>query len=70
VNLVVDNQLVGLAELRRIWQRPLTVELGRDAQRRVAESNELVGEVVASGEEIYGVNTGFGQLANVHIGDD
>jgi histidine ammonia-lyase len=70
VKLVVDNQLVGLAELRNVWQQPLSIELGRDARRRVAESNELVGEMLASGEEVYGVNTGFGQLAKVHISDD
>lgn len=70
MNLVVDNQLVGLAELRKVWQRSLTVELGKEARRRIAESNELIGELLASGEQVYGVNTGFGQLANVHIGDD
>ena len=27
-------------------------------------------EVVASGRTVYGVNTGFGQLANVRVGSD
>jgi histidine ammonia-lyase len=70
MNLTIDNQLVGLAELRAAWRQPLKVNLGNDARRRIAESNELIVNVVAAGNEVYGVNTGFGQLANVRIDDD
>jgi len=70
MNLTIDNQLVGLAELRAAWRQPLHVNLGNDARRRIAESNELIVNVVAAGDEVYGVNTGFGQLANVRIDDD
>jgi len=70
VKLVIENQLVGLAELRKAWRQPLTVELGGGARRRVSESNELIADVVAGGEQVYGVNTGFGQLANVRIAND
>jgi histidine ammonia-lyase len=70
MKLIVDNQLIGLAELRLAWRNPLTVELGTQAQQRVAESNEMIGDVLASGDQVYGVNTGFGQLAQVRIGDD
>jgi histidine ammonia-lyase len=70
MKLVVDNQLVTLAELRQAWLEPVVVELGPGARRRIAESQELIDEVVAHGETIYGVNTGFGQLASVRIGDD
>ena len=70
MNLIINNQLVGLDELRQAWQAPLTVELGMQAQQRVAESNELIIEVLASGDQVYGVNTGFGQLAQVRVSDD
>lgn len=70
MNLIVNNQLVGLGELRQAWQSPLTVEIGVQAQQRVAESNELINEVLASGDQVYGVNTGFGQLAQVRISND
>ncbi|MDH3546324.1 MAG: histidine ammonia-lyase [Gammaproteobacteria bacterium] len=70
MNLVIDNQLIKLAELRNVWRNPLHVSLGDNARRRIAESNELIVEVIAEGKEVYGVNTGFGQLANVHIGED
>ncbi len=70
MNLQIDNQLVTLAELRQAWRTPLTVELGNEARRRVAESQEMIDEVVAHGDTVYGVNTGFGQLASVRVSND
>ncbi len=70
MNLLIDNQLVTLAELRKAWRAPLTVGLGNEALRRVAESQELIDDVVAHGDTVYGVNTGFGQLASVRIDDE
>jgi len=62
--------LTGLEELRSTWAGPITVQLGDKARRKVAESNDLVQDVVAGGEQVYGVNTGFGQLAQVSISSD
>ena len=70
MNLIIDNQLVTLDVLRSAWQEPLTVSLGNTAKQRIAEANELIDDVLASGEQVYGVNTGFGQLAQVRISDD
>jgi len=69
MKLVIDKQLVTLAELRMAWSGPVEVSLGIEARRAVAESAEYIRDVVESGAEIYGVNTGFGQLARVHISD-
>jgi len=70
VKLTINNQLITLAELRQAWLEPVTVHLGDEARRRVAESHEFIEDVVAHGDTVYGVNTGFGQLASVRIGDD
>jgi histidine ammonia-lyase len=70
MKLVIDNQLVTLDVLRRVWQEPLQVSIGDGAKVRIAEANELVDDVVAGGERIYGLNTGFGQLAQVRIETD
>ncbi len=70
MNLVIENQLVTLADLRAAWQENLTVSLGDDARRRIAEANELVDDMVAHGDTVYGVNTGFGQMAEVRISSD
>jgi len=69
MKLTINNQLVTLDVLRAAWQKPLLVSLGLSAKHRVAESNELIDDVVAGGEQVYGVNTGFGQLASVRISD-
>jgi len=70
MKLIIDNQLVGLAELREAWRHPITVGLGNEARRAVAKSNELINDVLASGEQVYGVNTGFGQFAQVRVSDE
>ncbi len=70
MKLTIDNQLIPLATLREVWHGPVEVTLGSDARRRIAESNELIEDVVAHGDTVYGVNTGFGQLASVKISDD
>jgi len=70
MRLTVSNQLVTLGELRQAWLEPVIVDLGDDARRRIAESRELIEDVVAHGDQVYGVNTGFGQLASVRVGDD
>ena len=70
MKLTIDNQLVTLSELRQAWRAPVAVDLGNSARGRIAESNELIDDVVAQGDQVYGVNTGFGQLASVRISDD
>lgn len=70
MKLTIENQLVTLSLLRRAWEGPVTVSLGQDARRRIAEANEMIDEVVAHGDTVYGVNTGFGQMAQVRISDD
>ncbi len=70
MKLTINNQLVTLRELRQAWLEPIKVVLGDDAKCAVAESQELVDDVVAHGDTVYGVNTGFGQLAAVRVSDD
>ncbi len=70
MKLTVDNQQVTLAELRDAWREPVTVRIGKDSRRKIAASNEFIDDVVAGGQQVYGVNTGFGQLAQVRISND
>jgi histidine ammonia-lyase len=43
------------------------VEMADDARQRMAVSRGVIERVVASGETVYGVTTGFGDLADVRI---
>lgn len=62
----LDPEKVALDDLRRIW-RGAEVQLNDQALARVIRSAEAVERIVASGETVYGVNTGFGILANTRI---
>ena len=70
MKLTVNKQLVTLGELRQAWIEPVTVDLGGEARLSIAESQEFIDEVVAHGDTVYGVNTGFGRLASKRIGDN
>ena len=65
----LNPEEVALDDLRRLW---LGAEARLDdaAMRRVANSAAAVERIVASGDTVYGVNTGFGILANTRIPDE
>ena len=46
------------------------VAIDAAARRGLLESRRLVDAAIASGQTIYGINTGFGKLANVRVGAD
>ena len=60
---------VTLVELRKIWLGA-AVSLSTDAYDAIDASATSVANIVASGETVYGVNTGFGLLANTSIPPD
>jgi histidine ammonia-lyase len=65
----LNPERVTLDDLRQLW---LGAEARLDdaAMQRVSESAAAVERIVAGGETVYGVNTGFGLLANTRIPDD
>jgi histidine ammonia-lyase len=60
---------VTLAELRAIWNGA-PIRLADSAWSALDAAAESVGRIVASGRTVYGVNTGFGLLAQTRIADD
>jgi histidine ammonia-lyase len=59
-----------LPVLRHIFQGPVRLRLGAHDRARVARASELVEKIVAAGDAAYGINTGFGLLAQTRIPDD
>jgi histidine ammonia-lyase len=59
-----------LAELRRVWEEPVHVTLDCGCFAGIAAAQRAVLEVVAARETVYGINTGFGMLANTRISDE
>src|SRR3712207_4936169 len=60
---------VTLAELRSVWSGA-QVTLDPEAMTQVDDAAEAVGRIVQSGRTVYGVNTGFGLLAQTRIPDE
>lgn len=65
--LILDGQPLTLEQIEAAAHAQCRVEVSADAQRRVAESRGLIERILAAGETVYGVNTGFGKLADVRI---
>ena len=70
MNIEINAQPIALNQLRLAWQEPLQVSIGPDARELIQASQKQIDKVLGSGERVYGVNTGFGQLAQVRISDD
>src|SRR6478752_2418016 len=62
----LDPTNVDLATLRQLWSSA-EASLDDASMQRVADAAASVERIVASGETVYGVNTGFGLLANTRI---
>jgi histidine ammonia-lyase len=63
-------EALGLGELRQAWRGPVRIRLDAATLARVSEGQRAVERALAAHEPIYGINTGFGMLANVRIPDD
>jgi histidine ammonia-lyase len=56
-----------LPMLRRIHERPVALRLTAHDRGRVAVAGSLVEKIIAAGHAAYGINTGFGLLAQTRI---
>ena len=56
-----------LAHLRQISRHKVTLSLAESAFDSINKSAQLLDEIVAEDRTVYGVNTGFGLLANTRI---
>ena len=65
----LNPEAIDLGMLRRLWQGE-AAQLDDASMQRIAASATAVERIVASGETVYGVNTGFGLLANTRIPTD
>jgi histidine ammonia-lyase len=66
--IVIEPGQVTLAEWRAIY-RGEALSLAPAAFERVEAGAAAVARILAKGEPVYGINTGFGKLASVRIGD-
>jgi histidine ammonia-lyase len=68
VGLKLNPENISLDQLRQLWTGA-EARLDDASMQCVADSAAAVERIVAGGETVYGVNTGFGILANTRIPD-
>ena len=69
MTLTLNPEAIDLATLRQLWQAT-PAKLDDASLDRIRASAASVDRIVASGETVYGINTGFGLLANTRIPAD
>ena len=65
--VVLTGEQLTLREIGRVSYERANVQLGPDAIQRMSASRRVVEGIVDREETVYGVNTGFGKLSDIHI---
>lgn len=65
--LQLNGQKLSLTRIAAVAAGKESVSLSSSARERVEESRAVVERIVAAGQTVYGVNTGFGRLSDVRI---
>ena len=68
--LPLDGQPLSLAEIEAVALRGRRVEIASDARARMAAGRDCIERILAAGQRVYGVNTGFGRLSDVSVPPD
>lgn len=61
---------LSLKQLREVSRQPTQLSLNPDALPDMLTSAEVVAQVIRDGKTVYGINTGFGLLANTCIAEE
>ncbi|WP_254862315.1 histidine ammonia-lyase [Halovivax gelatinilyticus] len=66
----IDGETLTPRDVERVARFDAPVTVTDEARERVELARERIADVVASGEPVYGVNTGFGELVDEQIPPD
>lgn len=70
MNLVIgiDGDSLTIEDVVRVARHGEEVAIAEQAVRKIRRSRDVVERAISENKVIYGINTGFGELANVRIG--
>ena len=68
--LQITPGLLTLSQLRHISRHPISLSLAPSATAAINKSAAVVQDIIAKDRVVYGINTGFGLLANTRIPKD
>jgi histidine ammonia-lyase len=63
----LTGQPLSLSEIAEVAYGGASIQLGASAHSGVEASRKVIEDIVAKGGVVYGVSTGFGKLADVHV---
>lgn len=66
-DLVLQPGSLTLSDMKTVLEQPLRLSLSPECLPRIEAAARTVAEVMADGRTVYGINTGFGQMANTRI---
>ena len=67
IDLDLSPGALTLRLLRKVWSGNVSIRLDAASRPRVDAAASAIARVIAAGRVVYGVNTGFGLLAQTHI---
>jgi histidine ammonia-lyase len=68
--LVINPGQLTLADLREVNRHAVKVSLNPSCHENIDRAAAIVADVIANDRTVYGINTGFGLLANTKIKAD
>ena len=68
--MILDGNSFTLAILREELRLPSELSISKSSKILVRASRDVVDQVLETGKTVYGINTGFGRLANQRISSD
>ena len=68
--VVLTGASLTIAEVEAVARHGAGAELDPEARARIQEARDVIDRLVAEGQVVYGVTTGFGDLASVSIAPD
>lgn len=68
--ITISPEGATLADLRLPFEGPVHVAISSESVERINAAYRVISDIIARGEVIYGVNTGFGKLADRRISKD
>ena len=63
----LNGQTLSLSDIASVAHGDVRVQIAAAARKRMAASRKVIDDIVARDSVVYGVNTGFGKLADVRI---
>ncbi len=66
-HFIIHPGKLSLSDLYSLHHEPVTIELDKDCVSEIFRATEIVNQVIRDGRTVYGINTGFGLLANTRI---